>query len=64
MRTRHSFIFDKANGPTYDEFPVESQSAQCTITAGNVQASAEATMSKKLEGVCGTSNWNLISFSK
>lgn len=51
-----TFIFDEAHGlnQKYDEIPVESQSAQCTITAGDVQASAEATMSKKLEGVCGT----------
>lgn len=32
----------------------ETQSAQCTITAGDVQASAQATISKRLEGVCGS----------
>lgn len=34
--------------------PYETQSAQCTITAGDVQASAQATISKRLEGVCGS----------
>lgn len=35
--------------------PSETQRAQCTITAGEVQASAEATMTKTLKGVCGSS---------
>lgn len=34
--------------------PHETQSAQCTITAGDVQASAQATISKRLDGVCGS----------
>lgn len=38
-----------------EDQPTETQSAQCTITAGDVQASAQATISKKLEGVCGSS---------
>lgn len=39
-----------------DDNPTETQSAQCTITAGDVQASAQATITKKLEGVCGSSS--------
>lgn len=38
-----------------EDQPTETQSAQCTITAGDVQASAQATISKRLEGVCGSS---------
>lgn len=34
--------------------PYETQRAQCTVTAGEVQASAEASVSKTLEGVCGS----------
>lgn len=34
--------------------PYETQTAQCTITSGEVEASAEATISKTLVGVCGT----------
>lgn len=33
---------------------METQNAQCTITAGEVRASAQASTSKKLEGICGT----------
>lgn len=50
-----------ANNATLTDFddglPVETQSAQCTITAGDVQASAQASVSKKLEGVCGSSKF-------
>lgn len=46
----------------FEEFPHETQSAQCTITAGDVQASAQATISKKLEGVCGSSSYPFKSF--
>lgn len=38
-----------------NDAPVETQSAQCTITAGDVKAQAQATISKKLEGICSTS---------
>lgn len=34
--------------------PYETQTAQCTITSGEVEASAQATISKTLVGVCGT----------
>lgn len=34
---------------------METQNAQCTIKAGNIEASAQASVSKKLEGICGTS---------
>lgn len=37
-----------------DDSPFETQIAQCTITSGDVQASAQASISKKLEGICGT----------
>lgn len=33
---------------------METQNAQCTIQAGEVRASAQASTSKKLEGICGT----------
>lgn len=39
-----------------DDLPMETQQAQCTISAGEVQASAQATISRKLEGVCSSSN--------
>lgn len=38
-----------------DDSPIETQSAQCTITAGDVKAQAQATISKKLEGICSSS---------
>lgn len=34
--------------------PKETQMAQCTITSGDIKASAQATFSKKLEGFCST----------
>lgn len=40
---------DKANG-----LPKETQMAQCTVTSGDIKASAQATFSKKLEGFCST----------
>ncbi|CAD7081586.1 unnamed protein product [Hermetia illucens] len=39
--------------------PYETQRAQCTVTAGEVQASAEASVSKTLEGVCGSDEMKL-----
>ncbi|XP_062560795.1 uncharacterized protein LOC134225050 [Armigeres subalbatus] len=41
--------------------PYETQTAQCTITSGEVEASAQATISKTLVGVCGTDEM-LIAF--
>lgn len=35
--------------------PKETQMAQCTVTSGDIKASAQATFSKKLEGFCSTS---------
>lgn len=43
---------DKDNG-----LPKETQMAQCTVTSGDIKASAQATFSKKLEGFCSTSNY-------
>lgn len=40
---------DKDNG-----LPKETQMAQCTVTSGDIKASAQATFSKKLEGFCST----------
>lgn len=40
---------DKDNG-----LPKETQMAQCTISSGDIKASAQATFSKKLEGFCST----------
>uniref|UniRef100_A0A8W7PZH4 Uncharacterized protein n=1 Tax=Anopheles coluzzii TaxID=1518534 RepID=A0A8W7PZH4_ANOCL len=34
--------------------PYETQTAQCTITSGDIEASAQASISKTLVGVCGT----------
>lgn len=41
-----------------EDAPMETQNAQCTIKAGNIEASAQASVSKKLEGICGTSKYN------
>lgn len=38
--------------------PKETQMAQCTITSGDIKASAQATFSKKLEGFCSTSKFS------
>ncbi|CRK92506.1 CLUMA_CG006103, isoform A [Clunio marinus] len=38
--------------------PKETQMAQCTITSGDIKASAQATFSKKLEGFCSTDDMN------
>uniref|UniRef100_A0A182W870 Uncharacterized protein n=1 Tax=Anopheles minimus TaxID=112268 RepID=A0A182W870_9DIPT len=34
--------------------PYETQTAQCTITSGDIEASAQASISKTLVGVCGS----------
>lgn len=53
---KNATILEKQSDTTEtDDQPTETQSAQCTITAGDVQASAQATISKRLEGVCGSS---------
>lgn len=48
------------NQTTEDNTPMETQNAQCTIKAGNIEASAQASVSKKLEGICGTSKYELL----
>lgn len=41
--------------------PKESQMAQCTVTSGDIKASAQATFSRKIEGdFCQTSELLLI----
>lgn len=40
------------------ENPSEIQKAVCTVTAGEVRASAEAVTTKALKGVCGTNDMN------
>lgn len=42
-----------------NEQPHEVQKAECTITAGDVKASAEAITTKTLKGVCGSAEMNL-----
>lgn len=37
-----------------EKLPSEIQKAVCTVTAGEVRASAEAVTTKKLKGVCGS----------
>lgn len=37
--------------------PKETQMAQCTVSSGDIKASAQATFSKKLEGFCSTSEF-------
>ncbi|XP_037033425.1 uncharacterized protein LOC119072343 [Bradysia coprophila] len=39
--------------------PIETQNAQCTIKAGNIEASAQASVSKRLEGICGTNQMKM-----
>ncbi|KAJ6647137.1 hypothetical protein Bhyg_02357 [Pseudolycoriella hygida] len=46
-------VFANINSADQDS-PMETQNAQCTIKAGNIEASAQASVSKKLEGICGT----------
>lgn len=36
--------------------PIETQRAECTLISGDVRASAEASVSRKLEGFCATGN--------
>ncbi|ETN65423.1 hypothetical protein AND_002811 [Anopheles darlingi] len=40
--------------PEIPDTPYETQTAQCTITSGDIEASAQASISKTLVGVCGT----------
>ncbi|XP_058067099.1 uncharacterized protein LOC131216585 [Anopheles bellator] len=40
--------------PDTPDAPYETQTAQCTITSGDIEASAQASISKTLVGVCGT----------
>lgn len=55
-----TIVEKQSDGTETEDQPTETQSAQCTITAGDVQASAQATISKKLEGVCGSSKTRQI----
>lgn len=41
--------------------PTETQAAQCTITSGDVKASAQATVTTRLDGVCETGKVNASS---
>lgn len=34
--------------------PIETQRAECTLISGDVRATAEASVSRKLEGFCAT----------
>lgn len=40
--------------PETSKLPSEVQKAVCTVTAGEVRASAEAVTTKTLKGVCGS----------
>ncbi|XP_022215474.2 uncharacterized protein LOC111069639 [Drosophila obscura] len=42
-----------------EELPSEVQKAVCTVTAGEIKASAEAVTTKTLKGVCGSDEMNL-----
>ncbi|XP_049314120.1 uncharacterized protein LOC105227940 [Bactrocera dorsalis] len=42
-----------------EKLPSEIQKAVCTVTAGEVRASAEAVTTKKLKGVCGSAELKL-----
>ncbi|KAH8379456.1 hypothetical protein KR009_005086, partial [Drosophila setifemur] len=44
---------------TVSKLPSEVQKAVCTVTAGEVKASAEAVTTKTLKGVCGSDEMNL-----
>lgn len=60
LDTGPTVIHGKATNQTNltdDNTPMETQNAQCTIKAGNIEASAQASVSKKLEGICGTSRF-------
>ncbi|XP_017479691.1 PREDICTED: mediator of RNA polymerase II transcription subunit 15 [Rhagoletis zephyria] len=54
---------DFAENPISDDadekLPSEIQKAVCTVTAGEVRASAEAVTTKKLKGVCGSAELKL-----
>jgi len=43
-----------AETETVSKLPSEVQKAVCTVTAGEVKASAEAVTTKTLKGVCGS----------
>lgn len=50
------FLLDNVN-----ENPIETQRAECTLISGDVRATAEASVSRKLEGICATGKF-CISF--
>ncbi|XP_049293634.1 uncharacterized protein LOC125769149 [Anopheles funestus] len=45
---------EEKTSPETPDSPYETQTAQCTITSGDIEASAQASISKTLVGVCGT----------
>ncbi|XP_055856588.1 uncharacterized protein LOC129919654 [Episyrphus balteatus] len=47
------------NSTSSHDDPQEIQKAVCTVTAGEVRASAEAITTKTLQGVCGSAEMNL-----
>lgn len=49
-------VTDNSTSP---DDPQEIQKAVCTVTAGEVRASAEAVTTKTLQGVCGSAEMNL-----
>ncbi|CAD7005900.1 unnamed protein product [Ceratitis capitata] len=54
------YIEDTPSGEDADDKqPSEIQKAVCTVTAGEVRASAEAVTTKKLKGVCGSAELKL-----
>ncbi|KAH8361516.1 hypothetical protein KR084_006910 [Drosophila pseudotakahashii] len=48
-----------SNAETVPKLPSEVQKAVCTVTAGEVKASAEAVTTKTLKGVCGSDEMNM-----
>ncbi|XP_016924646.3 uncharacterized protein [Drosophila suzukii] len=48
-----------AETETISKLPSEVQKAVCTVTAGEVKASAEAVTTKTLKGVCGSDEMNM-----
>jgi len=60
-----SGLFNVTGNPLDTEaapkLPSEVQKAVCTVTAGEVKASAEAVTTKTLKGVCGSGGWSVVS---
>lgn len=47
-------IFRCSCSDSSDETPIETQHTECTLISGDVRATAEASVSRKLEGFCAT----------